>query len=81
MSIIDTHKFEEFEEPENPILQTITLIEDRLDEIHSEGHLNLRLSLDGLPTVEYLDATEKYKFLRELSTNLARFHAGVYLKD
>lgn len=62
-----------------PVTDTILLVEDRIAEILDSGRL-IRHDMgdDGLPLEINIRAHKKYRFLVNLSTDLALFHVGRY---
>jgi uncharacterized protein YegL len=60
------------------ISKVIVLVEDRINEILESGDLKIELISDGLPTDKFLDTTEKFRFLKKLSKDLANFDIGRY---
>ena len=69
------------EETKDPILQTISLIKDRIAEIQESGDLRTPYDKEGLLTERYVAAVTKTCFLKELSAYLTMFYKGVYPKD
>lgn len=58
----------------NPILQTISLVEDRIGEIPESGDLELDIEPGEIPSKKWSDTLEKVKFLKQLSLDLHKFY-------
>ena len=61
-----------------PVLDTINLIEDRIEVFLGEDNLAPKVGRDGLITYERLRVIDSYIFLRKLSSDLTKFHTGEY---
>lgn len=61
------------------ISEVIILIEDRMHEILESGDLKRDLIIkDKFLTDKFLDATEKFRFLKRLTKDLVNFDVGRY---